>query len=189
MGNIRQALPKDAHQLVLYFNKVGGESDNLTFGKGEFSLSEEEEERFLKSLENEKNATMILAEMDGEVISVGLLQGERKERLKHNAEISVSVAKSHWGKGIGREMMKSLIQYAEETNCIRWIHLGVNANNLRGIGLYESLGFTVVGRIPEYFCIRGNFEDEIRMIYKVDANRKEKRAYESGFIEREDTKL
>ena len=36
---IRQAKPEDAKKMIDYLNLVGGESNNLTFGKDEFLLS------------------------------------------------------------------------------------------------------------------------------------------------------
>ena len=44
---IRQAVPDDAEALIEYLNMIGGESDNLTFGKDEFPITAEQERTFL----------------------------------------------------------------------------------------------------------------------------------------------
>lgn len=35
---IRELLPEDAEQMIEYLKKIGGETDNLTFGKKAFPL-------------------------------------------------------------------------------------------------------------------------------------------------------
>ena len=43
------------------------------------------------------------------------------------------------------------------------IHLGVRADNVRAIRLYQDLGFEEVGRFPGFFKIDGQYYDEILM--------------------------
>lgn len=45
---IRRAEHKDAIGLIDYLNTIGGESDNLTFGAGEFSMTQEQEIEFIE---------------------------------------------------------------------------------------------------------------------------------------------
>ena len=45
---IRTAMPEDAKAVLRYLNLVGGESDNLTFGAGEFWITEDEERHYLE---------------------------------------------------------------------------------------------------------------------------------------------
>lgn len=44
---IREARSTDAKEIVAFVDEVAGESDFLSFGRGEFELSEEEEADFL----------------------------------------------------------------------------------------------------------------------------------------------
>jgi len=46
---IRSATKEDATAIVNYVNKIAGESDFLTFGKGEFEITVEKEEDILES--------------------------------------------------------------------------------------------------------------------------------------------
>ena len=43
-----------AEKMVNYLNIVGGESDNLLFGKNEFHLSVEQEKEYIKNLSNQE---------------------------------------------------------------------------------------------------------------------------------------
>ncbi|HEY0756925.1 MAG TPA: RICIN domain-containing protein [Ktedonobacteraceae bacterium] len=45
---LRRAEPQDAEQLLVFMDQVAGESENITFGPGEFGLSLEEERAFLQ---------------------------------------------------------------------------------------------------------------------------------------------
>ena len=47
---IRHAITTDADELIEYLEKISGESDNLTFGPGEFGMSVEQEENFLDNI-------------------------------------------------------------------------------------------------------------------------------------------
>ncbi|MED4280744.1 hypothetical protein P4678_03075 [Priestia megaterium] len=48
--SIREAAPKDAEKMIAFYNRVGGESDFLSFGKGEFLTPLSEYELFLASV-------------------------------------------------------------------------------------------------------------------------------------------
>lgn len=51
---IREAKKKDAGKIIDYVNKVAGETDYLTFGKGEFSMTEEAEGNFIENINKKK---------------------------------------------------------------------------------------------------------------------------------------
>ena len=58
---IREALAEDAGQLIRHLKEIGGESDNLSFGEGEFSAALEQEEMFLENLHNDKTSVFFVA--------------------------------------------------------------------------------------------------------------------------------
>jgi len=57
---IREAVKEDATELVTYLHKIGNESDFLTFGPGELSVSVSAEEVILEESRNANNKIMIL---------------------------------------------------------------------------------------------------------------------------------
>ncbi len=61
---IREAVKEDAKLLIEYLNTIGGESDFLTFGIGEFGKSVEQEEQFITNVSNEGNTLFIIAEIN-----------------------------------------------------------------------------------------------------------------------------
>ena len=82
---IRQAKPEDAKKMIDYLNLVGGESNNLTFGKDEFLLSQEQEEKYIMEINKTINSKIFVGLIDNEIISVSQIIGENRNRISHNS--------------------------------------------------------------------------------------------------------
>jgi RimJ/RimL family protein N-acetyltransferase len=160
---LRKPAPEDAEKMVEYLNIVGGESDNLLFGKGEFRLTAEQEAEYIKSINNSSNTLMLLGVIDNNIVSVAQISSSNRKRIAHNAEVSISVKKEYWSNGIGSIVMSELISFAKEHATIKNISLGVKASNVNAMKLYEKLGFVKVGMHKNFFNINGVFDDEILM--------------------------
>lgn len=152
---IREALAKDAEKLIAYTKIVGGETDNLTFGETGFPATLEQEENFLKSVNDDKTSVHLIACKDGEIVGDGSISGLPR-RMCHRAELGITVRKKYWGQGIGSLLMKELIRFAKE-NGIEIINLDVRSDNINAIHLYEKFGFKHIGTSPAYFKIDGKY--------------------------------
>ena len=160
---LRRPTVEDAEDMVEYLNMVGGESDNLLFGKDEFHLTAEQEREYIENANNNSNALMILATINDDIVSIAQISSPNRKRIAHNSEIAISVKKEHWKKGIGSAVMEQLINDAKKQGTIKNISLGVKANNIKAMKMYEKFGFTKVGVHKNYFNINGDFDDEIIM--------------------------
>jgi RimJ/RimL family protein N-acetyltransferase len=160
---LRKPLIEDAENIVNYLNLVGGESNNLLFGKDEFRFNVEQEKEFIKNINNDMNSIMILGLINNIIVSVALISGNNRKRIAHNSELAISVKKDFWNAGIGRAVMNELIHFVKEHDTIKIISLGVKASNLKAINMYEKCGFIKVGIHKNYFNINGEFDDEILM--------------------------
>ncbi len=160
---IRKANKDDAKNIIDYFNKVGGESDNLLFGKDGFkNMSIQAQENIIENINNSYNNIMLLGIINNQIVSIGFLQGFNKERLKHRVNLAISVSKKYWGIKIGEKMVSSLIKFAKDIN-ISVIELQVRVDNDRGIKLYEKLGFENIGIYKKFFCINNIYYDALLM--------------------------
>lgn len=74
---------------------------------------------------------------------------------------NVVVAETARGRGIGKALMKGLMQYAANLG-VRYLTLEVRASNLPAITLYKSLGFVKVGVRAKYY--EDNQEDAWLMV-------------------------
>lgn len=160
---LRRPTEDDAEAMIKYLNIVGGESDNLLFGKNEFRLSVEQEREYIKNISSDNNTLMLLGIIDNNIISVSQVSASSRKRIAHNSELSISVKKEFWGMGVGSAAMEALIDFANNHEIIKTISLGVKGSNKKAKHLYEKFGFQEVGIHRNFFNIDGNYDDEILM--------------------------
>lgn len=165
---LREANEEDAKDLIDYLNTVGGESDNLLFGKDEFHLTIEQEIQYIKKVANDSNTLMIIGVVNDSIVSVGQISCLPRKRISHNSEIAISVKKDYWRKGIGSAVMEELISFAQNHNLIKNISLGVKASNHNAIRMYEKFGFKTIGIHKNYFNVNGIYDDELIMDLYLD---------------------
>ena len=156
---VRKPAVEDAEELLAYLSVVGGESDNLLFGKGEVSVTLEQEREFIQKRLEDKNALWLLGYVDDALISMGNIGCLPKPRNQHNAEIGLTVKKEYWGRGIAQVMLEEIVRFAREHGGIKNVHLGVRKGNDAAIHIYEKFGFKKIGTHRDYFCINGAFHD------------------------------
>ena len=160
---IRKGVNSDAKAVIRYLNIIGGESDFLTFGTGQFGRSIEQEEEFIANALKKKNALFIIAEVNGKVVGNLNFVGGPRQRNAHVGEFGVSVLKEYWGNGIGEELIKYLINWSENSGIIRKVNLRVRNDNTRGTYLYKKLGFLEEGILKRDLLINGEFYDSLLM--------------------------
>lgn len=165
---IRRAEPDDAPAVLAYLRKVGGESDNLTFGPEGPGLSEAEEREFLARCAASDNALILLALCDAAIVGSLSFEGGRRARTRHTGELGISVAGVLTGKGIGRALLRALIAWAEHGGVIRKLNLRTRVDNLGAIRLYERLGWVSEGIVTRDQCIAGVYTDTLFMGRPVD---------------------
>ena len=164
---IRKAKIEDAQAILQYLDQIGKESDNLTFGEEGIGYTLEDEEKLIQSYDENLNSTMFIALDSNQVVSVGNLSASKRERTKHVSVLGISVLKSHWNMGIGKQMMNTLIEFAKQAPDTKAIHLEVRSDNLVAIHLYESVGFKKNSTIPEMMHIQDNYCDIDLMILNL----------------------
>lgn len=165
---IRKADPSDAKALVEYMNLIGGESDYLTFGAGEFEKSAEQEREFIESALNRNNALFLVAEVDGKIVGNLHFSGGQRPKVTHTGDFGISVLKKYWGNGIGEELIRRLIRWSKDSKVIRKLNLCVRTDNTRGMALYKKMGFEEEGKERRAFFVDGKFYDSLLMGLLID---------------------
>lgn len=61
--------------------------------------------------------------------------------------------KQYWGKGIGKEMMRKILELAHSSLKLKKIYLKVLNHNIRAISLYEKIGFKKIGTNEKYILM------------------------------------
>lgn len=165
---IRDASIDDALKMIEYLEFVSGESDNLTFGKGEVNITAEQEKSIISESINDPLSLFIVGEVDGTIASMLNFHGGKRPRTMHTGEFGITVRKDYWNLGIASEMIKYMIAWAKTSKAIRKINLRVRSDNEKAIKLYKNMGFCEEGIITRDFLINGVFYDSISMGITID---------------------
>ncbi len=65
-------------------NIVGGESDNLLFGKGEFKLTVEQEEKFIENMNTSETSVLLVGKVENKIASVASLSSAKNKKESCN---------------------------------------------------------------------------------------------------------
>ncbi len=160
---IEKAKVSDAKEIIEYLNIVGGESDNLLFGKDEFRLTVEEEEKYIESLSDSTTSALFLGRIDNKIVSVASVVSANRNRIAHHGDVALSVKQEFWGLGIGYKMMGNVKNFAKDNGTTTILHLGVRSDNVNAIELYKKCGYEEIGVFKKFFKIGDEYFDEILM--------------------------
>lgn len=98
---------------------------------------------FNENISNPNNLYLI-AENDNE--GLGFISFHTQNLLHHNGRVGeiqeFFINENHRGKGIGRQLIEKIMQYAEEHN-LKSIEVTTNKRRVENVMIYENLGFTL----------------------------------------------
>lgn len=165
---LRSPIKEDAQAMIDYLNIIGGESDFITFGKNEFSMSVEAEQDYIERINSMDNSKNVLIIIEDEIVGIASITSVQKERMKHNGTLGISIRKKYWGIGLGSEIMTYLIDWAKSNKITKKINLLVREDNIRGVKLYEKFGFEKEGLLNKDICVNGVYYNTIAMGLYID---------------------
>ncbi len=149
----REAEPSDAGKVLEYLKRVGGESDNLTFGEEGLPFSISQEADYIRKIAGSHDELMLLGFDEGELVACGSASViDRRIRFIHRKSLALSVRKDYWGKGIGSKIMEIIIDFSKKSGA-ETLELEVRSDNKRGIALYEKFGFKKIGTNERFMKI------------------------------------
>ncbi|KAA9219402.1 MULTISPECIES: GNAT family N-acetyltransferase [Aerococcus] len=154
---------KHAKALLDFYKKVGGESDFLSFTSQGLGINQEQEQRYLKSIQESLNNRVLIALLDDEIIGVASIGAPEGSKEEHVGELGISILRRFWSLGLSHVLMEDMLGWAKESPILRYIRLEVNVNNVRAIKLYEKFHFEELGRIPGGQYAQGDFQDTLIM--------------------------
>ncbi len=143
---IRSANETDAKNLSEVRLQTDGETENLDRERGEAYIDESGFKQIIKEDTASTHNLFLVAEVNERVVGFSRCAGNSLKRTSHKVEFGVCVLKEFWGYGIGQNLLKESIDWAE-SNDIKKMNLSVLETNEKAIKLYEKYGFEVEGSL------------------------------------------
>jgi RimJ/RimL family protein N-acetyltransferase len=160
---IRSASVEDAKVLSDLRVQIDAETENLDRESGEAFIDAPGFERLIESDTVRPRNLFLIASVHEQIVGFLRCEGTNLKRLSHKIEIGVCVLKGFWGYGIGRNLLKESISWADSIG-IQKIALNVLETNNRAIKLYKSLGFEIEGMLKKDKILSdGKYYDTIVM--------------------------
>lgn len=146
---LRTAEENDAEKLIDYLKITAAETPFLIREPDEITLSIKQEQDFIRTKKDSENELLLIAEIGGRHIgNCSLMSAGGYKRYRHRCDIAIALYKEYCGLGIGKAMMKAVLDIAEKAG-YEQAELGVIADNKPAIALYEKLGFKIYGTFPD----------------------------------------
>ncbi|MFC7061708.1 GNAT family N-acetyltransferase [Halobacillus seohaensis] len=159
---IRHIKPKDAKAFSKLTAQVEKEADYMLMEPGERSVSEEQQRSKIESILQETQSTILIAEINNEIVGYLVAMGTTVRRIKHTVYVAIGILADFQGKGIGTELFHELNVWAKEQGIHR-LELTTAIENDRGYNLYKKAGFEIEGRKRDSLKINGKYVDEYYM--------------------------
>ena len=143
--NIRPYQTNDAETIVAILNYYIANSTALY----DYELRTLQQQQSIFEEKLTKGFPVIIAMIEERVVGFGYYSEFRfREAYKFTVEHSVYVLPNEHGKGIGKEIMKHLIDLAKKQKLHTMIGV-IDSENENSVAFHEQFGFTTVGIIKE----------------------------------------
>lgn len=109
--------------------------------------AESDVEQWLSTKNKNKFPVIVLTSEDKVIGYATYDQFRPRQGYKSTIEHSVHLNKSYRGKGLGKSLLKEIIEYATKEGYFNMIG-GMDKTNTKSIELHKKLGFKKVGEIP-----------------------------------------
>lgn len=165
-GLIRMISPNDALEMINYLQTMSRETNALLRYPEEFTLKEEDNRNRYTSVCESTTSIELVMVLNNEIIGhCGLHPVFEVKKCGHRCSFGISVLQKHWGKGVGYNLLKTLILKAVEIG-YEQIELDVVSDNTSAIGLYKKFGFKEYGTLPNAFKLKDGTYQNLKLMYK-----------------------
>ncbi|MEU7105050.1 GNAT family N-acetyltransferase [Streptomyces stramineus] len=93
--------------------------------------------------------TVVAVDGSGALLGTAKMNPNHMGPASHIASASFMVAPEHSGRGVGRALAEYAVRWAREQGYRAMQFNAVVESNTRAVALWKSLGFTIIGTLPE----------------------------------------
>ena len=161
---IRNVRPDEGAAILAYADHIDRTSEHNLTQPGERAMTLEQEHDWLqKNLDDDRS--LVIGAYEGDQL-VGFMnfKGNERRRIAHHGIFGISVRQDRRGQGIGAELIRVLLDWAEASPMIEKVCLEVFEANAHGRALYRKMGFVEECRRHKAIKLEnGAYVDDILM--------------------------
>lgn len=143
---LRDATAADWPHIWPFLRRICAEGETFTYPT---DITEEQGRAFWMLAPPAR--TVVAVDDAGTVLGTAKMNANQMGNGRHISSASFMVDPEHSGRGAGRALCTEALRWAAEQGYAGMQFNAVVASNARAVGLYESLGFTVLGTVPGGF--------------------------------------
>ena len=143
---IRDARPEDWEAIWPFFHEIVAAGETYAYERN----LDHETGRALWMV-GPPGRTVVATDADGTVVGTANMYANRPGPGSHVASASFMVEQARAGRGTGRTLGQEVIEWARRSGFRAIQFNAVVETNARAVQLWQSLGFDIVGRVPEAF--------------------------------------
>lgn len=155
----------DAQEAIAFMGNIYAHCPYLSRYADEWVMDEEGERLYLERAHNDEYRLMLGAFTEDRLIAIAdFYPLFAVSKMAHRCSCSIAIDRAFQGRGIGKAMMRLLIEEAGRIG-YEQMELEVVSENEAAIGLYKKLGFVEWGRLPRGFKNRDlSYYDLVSMV-------------------------
>ncbi|MFJ7945010.1 GNAT family N-acetyltransferase [Streptomyces sp. NPDC096354] len=143
---IREATTEDWPAIWPFFHEIVAAGETFTYP---LDLGEDDARDWW--LLKEPNRTVVAVDDDGIVLGTAKMNNNQMGNGRHIASASYMVDPEHSGQGVGRALCVYTVEWARSAGFRAMQFNAVVETNRYAVRLYRSLGFEILGTLPEGF--------------------------------------
>lgn len=143
---IREATAEDWPAIWPFFHEIVAAGEALTYPLN-LGKDDGREWWYLSA----PNRTVVAVDGEGTVLGTAKMNRNHMGNGSHIASATYLVDPRHSGQGVGRALCEYSVEWAREAGFRAMQFNAVVETNVYAVKLYESIGFEVIGTLPEGF--------------------------------------
>ncbi|WP_274558752.1 GNAT family N-acetyltransferase [Streptomyces spiramyceticus] len=143
---IREATPEDWPAIWPFFHEIVAAGETLTYP---LQLGEDDAREWWYLAA--PNRTVVAVDDDGTVLGTAKMNRNHMGNGSHIASATYLVDPKHSGQGVGRALCEHSVEWARGAGFRAMQFNAVVETNVYAVKLYRSIGFDVIGTLPEGF--------------------------------------